>query len=1118
MRMDIGAWLKSLGLERYEQAFRDNDIAACVLADLTAEDLSSLGIASVGHRRMLLAAIDALRAARPLSEEVHAVTKPSGAEAERRQLTVLFADLAGSTALASRLDPEDMSELLRAYQSAVAEQIARFEGHVAKLMGDGVLAYFGWPRAHEDEAERAVRAGLAVVEAVARLVEPDGERLACRVGIATGVVVVGDLVGTGAAQEQAVVGETPNLAARLQPLAAPGGIVIAPSTRRLVGSLFELEPLPAQVLKGIPAPVGAFAVIGLAEAQSRFEVRHGSELLPLVGREQELALVLDRWRAAVSGEGQVVLLQGEPGIGKSRIVAALRAASRGDGRTYLPFQASPYHRGSALWPVVRQLERAARFERGDAAEARLEKLEWLFARTVADQVETVSLLAPLLGLEGSARLPALDLPPPLRRQRAIEALIRHVEGLARDQPVLMVVEDLHWLDPTTMELLDLAVDRLQRLPVLLVATLRPELPPPWTAFPHVTLLTLNRLSRIHAADLIETVTRGRTLPGEVSTAILARTEGVPLFVEELTTAVIESGLLRESDGRFELLGPLPALAIPTTLHDSLMARLDRLAPTKLVAQIGAVIGREFPYKLLAVVAGIGESTLKESLAELVGAGLAFQRGNPPEASYTFKHALVQDAAYQSLLRSRRRQLHAAIADALARDFPAVARFEPELLAQHHTQAGQGAQAVEYWSRAGALAISRSANIEAVGHLRHGLECLASLPSGRERDRLELGLRNAIGGPLIAVHGYAAPEVGETFGRARALCERLDETAPLLAALSGEFVFHFVRGDYQMMRATAEQSQRLSEHSPDSALRMASHRLLAITAMHAGRFLEARAGFERILLEYDPALHRPPPVHYVHDPRISALTYLAPILWLLGLPDQARRMSAAAFDYARELDQANLTAHVRVYAGAGLAELLNDTGTVREHADAIVGLADRYGLGYWRLNGLILRGWVLTRNGRGDEGVALMRQSIDNRAALGVGWYQTRYLIMLAEAHLQLGRPDPARLIIGEAKELMARSEGHMWQAEIERIEGELARRGGSVSEALACFEQAIAFAGRQCARSLELRAATSSARLLGELGRRAEGRGVLAPVYGRFTEGFDTPDLLSARALLDQLG
>jgi predicted ATPase len=560
------------------------------------------------------------------------------------------------------------------------------------------------------------------------------------------------------------------------------------------------------------------------------------------------------------------------------------------------------------------------------------------------------------------------------------------------------------------------------------------------------------------------------------------------------------------------------LAIPATLYDSLLARLDRLAPVKEVAQTAAVIGREFSQAVLAALSPLSEVELGAALDQLVAAELIFRRGTPPAATYSFKHALVQDAAYQSLLKSKRQQLHARIAHVLEERFAETAATQPELLAYHFAESGQIAGAIDYWLKAGERAAERSANLEAIRHLTLGLEALGTLPECAARDRRELAFQIAIGTPSIAVYGYSAPQTGAAYQRARVLCERLGEVESLIATLSGEFVYSFVRGDYPVMRRLVDETRQVLERLPNPVVRLTSHRLAGITAMHFGAFAQARAEFDAILRLYDTSQHRSQPVHYVHDPEVSALTYLAPVLWILGFPEQARRSSMAAFRCAAELDQANLTAHVHNFAGAGLCELLGDIPGVRAHADAIVALADRHDLGYWRLNGLILRGWTMVKEGAAEPGIALMRQSATDRAALGVGWYQARYLCMLAEAHAHLGQAEPGLRVVAEAKDLVARNDEHMWEGEVDRIEGELLRvQGASVPAIEACFARAIARARQQAAKSFELRAATSLARLWVDQDQRTEAWGLLAPVYDWFTEGFDTAALKDAKALLDDL-
>jgi len=763
--VDVAAWLHSLGMQQYERAFRDNAIDTAVLPELTADDLKDLGVTLVGHRRRLLGAIAALRGDDPAPPAKSGEAALASA-AERRQLTVMFCDLVGSTALSSQLDPEDLREVIAAYHRAVAESIAGFDGFVAKYMGDGVLAYFGYPRAHEDDAERAVRAGLGVIDAVGRL-DVKSVKLGTRVGIATGLVVVGDLIGEGSAQEQSVVGETPNLAARLQTLAAPDAVVIAASTRRLVGDLFDYRDLGTVEMKGIVAPVPAWQVLRPSVVASRFEALRGSTLSPLVGRDEETDLLLRRWTRAKAGDGQVVLISGEPGLGKSRITVALEQRLDAEPHLRLRYYCSSYHQDSALYPFIDQLGRAAVFARDDPPASKLEKLEALLT-LAGPPDEDVTLLADLLLLPASGRHSLPDLSPRRKKERTLEALLRQLEGLAHQQPVLMVFEDAHWIDPTSLELLDLAIERVGSLPVLLIVTFRPEFQPPWTGQPQVTMLALNRLDRHDRTVLVEQIAGGKALPDEVVDQIADRADGVPLFVEELTKSVLESGLLREERDRYVLDGVLPPFAIPTTLHDSLLARLDRLASVRNVAQIGAAIGREFPYALLRAVSRLSEDELQTALARLVASELVFQRGRPPDAVYMFKHALVQDTAHGSLLRNARQQLHARIAEALAAHSPEMMDSQPELFAQHYAEAGLVKRAVAYWGKAGHRSAARSAMAEAAAQFQKALDQLALLSGGPKRRRQELEFCSSLGAALRFVKGQAAPETGRVFARAREL--------------------------------------------------------------------------------------------------------------------------------------------------------------------------------------------------------------------------------------------------------------------------------------------------------------------------------------------------------------
>ena len=681
----IAEWLEKLGLGQYAQRFAENGIDLSVLQDLTDQDLREVGVL-LGHRRKILRAIAAL-AGRPgtpqLKEEP--VPKPQDA-AERRQLTVMFCDLVGSTALSARLDPEDLRGIIASYHRCCTELIERNGGFVAKYVGGGVLAYFGYPQAHEHDAERAVQAGLALVEGLPKLDTAACVPLQMRVGIATGLVVVGDLIGAGAAQEQAVVGETPNLAARLQALAEPGAVVIAASTRRLTGGLFDYRDLGTTALKGFAENVPAWQVLGASTIESRFEAMR-TAMTPLVGRDEEIDLLLRRWDQAKRGEGCVVLVSGEPGIGKSRITQTVLERLSGEPHIRLRYFCSPHHQDSALYPSIMQLERAAEFRRDDTDEQRLDKLEAVLAQATNDLREAVPLLADLLSIPTGNRYPPLNLTPQKRKEKTLHAQVAQVEGLAARQPVLMVFEDVHWSDPTTRESLDLLIDRVPTVRVLVIITFRPEFTPPWVGRPHVTLLSLSRLPHRQRAEMIMQVTSGKALPKEIADQIIDRTDGVPLFIEELTKTVVESGILTETGDRYEVTGPIGPLAIPTTLHASLLARLDRMVPARDVAQMAAAVGRQFSHELISAVAATPQQQLDSALEQLVTAELIFRRGTPPDAEYTFKHALVLDAAYQSLIRSRRQQVHLRIAQALVVRFPEAAEVEPALVAHHYTEAG-----------------------------------------------------------------------------------------------------------------------------------------------------------------------------------------------------------------------------------------------------------------------------------------------------------------------------------------------------------------------------------------------------------------------------------------------
>jgi class 3 adenylate cyclase/predicted ATPase len=1130
--VDIAAWLYSLGMQQYEQAFRDNAIDGAILPALTADDLKDLGVTLVGHRRRLLAAIaalsspvpapglssssdglDPLAGRRSARSPEHAVEGRVGAEAERRQLTVMFCDLVGSTALSARLDPEDLREVIAAYHRAVAGVVAQFDGFIAKYMGDGVLVYFGYPRAHEDDAERAVRAGLGLTDVVGRL-DLKSVEVQARVGIATGLVVVGDLIGEGSAQEQSVVGETPNLGARLQALAEPGAVVIAASTRRLIGDLFEYRDLDAVEVKGIAGPVPAWQVLRPSAVESRFEALRGSALTPLVGRDEEIDLLLRRWARAKGGDGQVVLISGEPGLGKSRIVAALAERLRTEPHLRLRCFCSPYHQDSALYPFIDHLGRAARFAPDDPPEARLEKLEALLV-LASPPDEDVAFLADLMSLPASKRHPLPNLSPQRKKERTLEALIRQLEGLARPQPVVMVFEDAHWIDPTSHELLDLTIERVRSLPVLLIVTFRPEFQPPWTGQPQVTMLALNRLDRRDRAALVEQIAGGKALPDEVIDQITDRTDGVPLFLEELTKSVLESGLLRVEPTRYVLDGPLVPLAIPTSLHDSLMARLDRLASVRLVAQIGAAIGREFPYALLRVISRLPEDELQASLARLVASELVFQRGTPPDAAYSFKHALVQDAAHGSLLRSSRQQLHAQIAEALEAHSPELMDSQPELFARHYAEAGLVEKSVAYWGKAGRRSAARSAMAEAAAQFNKGLDQLALLPDSPDRQRQELEFHSALGAVLMIVKGFGAPETGNAHARARELWEQLGSPAGFLHILWGQSTYHLVRGELDLAQRLDEDFLRLSRRRNDSAGLVLGHACSGRNLMLAGRFAASRSHLEAALALYDPISHRSLGHQAGLAPQVASQGYLAFALFCLGFPDQALAGTSATSAESRRLAHPPSLAMSLLHRTM-LFSLLGDNAVLGEWVDQLVAVATEQGFPFYRALGTIYRGWVKVKNGDVAEGMSLLRSGSTAFRAGSEMW--TPYTFdLLAAAYEIAGKIEEAVTQLDEALQIVERTEERWFAAELNRHKGQVLLRQGDSDAAEELYCKALSIAKEQEAKLWELRAAASLARLRREQGRRADGRELLAPIYDWFTEGFDTPDLKEAKALLDEL-
>jgi class 3 adenylate cyclase/predicted ATPase len=1033
----------------------------------------------------------------------------------------MFCDLVGSSALAERLDPEDLRDLLAAYQDTCAGEIGRYEGFIARYVGDGLLVYFGYPSAHEDDATRAVRAGLGIAKAMdvlnASMKWPD-VKLAVRIGITTGLVVVGDIGTGGRVEHKAVVGETPNIAARLQTVANPGTVVIGAPTMQLIDGLFDCEELGPKRLKGVSQPVAAYLVRRDSRAPSRFEASAARGLTAFVGRQAEVGLLLQRWEQAVDRDSQIVLLAGEAGIGKSRIVRGFRDRLQGRTFSHVLYYCSPYYQNSAFHPVVEQCERVLRFERSDGTEAKLDKIESLLADLGLPVAELAPLFASFLSVPAENRYPPIGLGPEQLKRKIIEMLVAIVEAMAARQPVLMVVEDAHWLDPSSIEFLSLLIERLRATRLLLVVVFRPEFTPPWTGYAPLTSLTLNRLSRRESAALIVNAAAGKALPDEVTSQIIDRADGIPLFIEEVTKVIVESGMLRDAGDRYELSGPLPELTIPASLHDSLMARLDRLAPVKEVAQLAASLGRNFSHELLVAVSPLKEADLEGAILKLVEAELIYRRGVPPDATYEFKHALVQDAAYQSLLKSTRQQYHRRIARVLTEQFGDIADGAPELVAHHFTQAGLAEQAAEYWQLAGQSAIERSANPEAVDHLRRALAEIESLAETPERIEQRIRLQIMLAVPLTATSGYAAPEVAKTYNEARELCQRIGTTAQLFPAMYGLWRFYLLRAEYATARELGDELLRLAERTQAQRLLIAAHRAVGATLFYLGDIVQSRAHLDHVIGARADAGPSCENIYDVVDAGVASRAYAAWGEWLLGHPDKAVALSDDAVALARELDHPFSKALASSFA-AWLHQFRRDRGATEDKAKSALAVATEQGFPFWIGWDDVLCGWVLAGQDHEDMAITRMREGLACWRATGseLGW--PYFLALLAEVYGDRSRTEDALELIDEADAFVDKTAERWWQADLCRLRGELLLKAepANVDEAQSCFERALDIARAQQARSLELRAAVSLGRLWHAEGKSREARELLSGIYGWFTEGFDTADLEDARTLLAQL-
>ena len=1115
----IGQWLEQLGLGRYTRAFVENDIDESILPELTNADLKELGVKSLGHRKILLKAIAALGSGTlPVPTPA-----PSSAEAEHRQLTVMFCDLVGSTELTQRIDPEDLRDINLAYQDACKEAVDRFEGYIARFLGDGILVYFGYPKAHEDDAERAVRAGLQVVASMESLNAELGARhdvqLQVRIGIATGAVVVGDLIGESASEEAAVVGETPNLAARLQGIAGPDEVVISQATRQLLGGMFEFDDLGDHELKGLATPVRAWRVAGERDVGSRYEARRVGSRWPLVGRQEELGLLMRSWDASREEHGQVVLVQGEAGIGKSRLLDALRDSVANEEHVWVTHWCSPYHADSTLYPVIEHLKRVVGWKPDDSPDEKFAKLESTLGSQSLPLEESVPLLSQLMSVPvPEGRYAPLDMSAAQQRDLLLDTLTAWLLDEAEHKPVINVWEDLHWADPTTLELIALYIEQSPTVSMLTVLTYRPEFVPPWSMHSHMTPITLNRMERSEVEALIGHQASNKLLPAEVVNHIVDKADGVPLFVEELTKAALDSEFLREEESRYTLTGALSELEIPATLQDSLMARLDRFPTLREVAQLGAVLGREFAYGMLESLTSLDESTLRDGLGQLVESELLYQRGRPPRSRYIFKHALIQDAAYQSLLRRTREEYHRKIANLMIEQFPDVVASQPELVAHHFEKGGCDEDAVEYFEIAGQQALGRSAYVEAAAHLEKALECLRHLPQSPDNLARELDLQMALGPTLVATRGFGHPDVGKAYARAWDLCREIADDVHMPIVLRGRQIFHLLRGELKQARDFAQQLRDHADRKKDTALKVGGCHAMCQTEFFAGHLEHARGIAEEGIEAFDASRHRLS-TWAGGQPGEQCYLYGGFSLWMLGYPDQALRLAEEALRLARALPNPGNLLNTLAFV-ATLHVMRKDIERGIEKAEEAISLGNELRNPNFVGQASVLHGWLLIARDGAAEGLEEIDRGLTIFRSTGLVSWLPYLLGLKAESCCRLGEIAERESVVGEAIDLAETTGQAVWSSDLYRIKGDLfgeAHPGGA-TQAEQAYLTALDIARRQGARTWELRAATSLARTWQARGRERDARECLAPTYEWFAEGLDTTDLATARSVLEALG
>jgi class 3 adenylate cyclase/predicted ATPase len=1116
----IAEWLQDLGFRQYAESFRRNAITWELLSELSDQDLRELGVSALGHRKQLLKAIASLCRENGTQGTISSTAVLQRAQAERRQITVLFCDLVDSVPLSLRFDPEDLSEILSAFQSCCDGVIRRFGGYVAGFTGDGLKVFFGFPRATEHDPEQAVRAGLALAAAVGALQIRSGLTLSIRVSVATGDVVVGEVTGSAEVYERTVVGEPPNLAARLLPMGEPGSVVISDQTKNLVGRMFDYEDMGLHHLKGFPGPRQAWRVLKERRLQGRFEATRAEHLTSLIGRTGELMQLQQLWSKTKRGEGQVLLLSGEPGVGKSRLTLAFLQRLQSEAFVPLCFYGFPYYQNSSLYPIIAQLYDAARFSPEDSSDLKLEKLEGFLSELTPELRDIAPLFASLLSIPSEGRYAPLSFTPQQQKRHTLNALESHVGALARRKPVLMVFEDLQWMDPSTLEFVERLMEGLRHLPVLIVATYRSDFTPSFGRHPHAVSLAIPRLSRNDSMLLVETLLSKLRLQSAVLHQILDHSDGVPLFLEELTKASLEAtDEQKNKSGSGGSGTALPVVRVPRTLQDSLVARMDRLVAWKEIVQTAAVIGRRFSIGMLANLLPRDKGSLPEALQGLVQAEILVPLGDTPEGTYAFKHALMQEAANATLLRSERSLIHERIVRVLQERFPGTVNNEPELLAFHCSGAGLVEPAIGYWRRAAERALRQWANLEAVAHIKQALGLLATQPGSKARDSLELDLQTSLGATLTTVEGFAAPEVATAYERARALSSDSYDAAQKFSVMRGLWVYDLVRAEWSMASALAEEMLTVARGSHEAGYELEAHRALGITLAWRGDLGRGYDHLQQGYRIYNSQQHQGHAIRYGNDPGVACLIHAAFVLWLLGYPERALTTMHEGLALARRVAHPFSIAQALVYL-AFIHQFRGEPEPIQGITDEAKALAVEHGFAFWLAESNIMAGWARCAQKDTETGLAQLRNGIGQFLQTGARMDKPRWLAILAEASDMDNRIQETLGVISEALEVAQSTGECIFEPRLHQLKGDLLLKQGRPNAAgrvEASFHKALEKARSQQAKSWELRAATSIARFWHEGSRRRQAYDLLAPVYASFTEGFDTLDLRTAKALLDDL-